>query len=194
MGQGIRIELKAGTFLAVAVGVLILPLWFFLSFILAASFHEICHYLALKIAGVRVYRIEVGPFGASMETEGMCPGWELICVLAGPVGSLMLVPFIRWVPGIALCGLIQGIFNLLPIYPMDGGRILRCFLEILKIPRREKICLIVEGITISGILVLGFVGNRNWNLGWGGVAIGVILLLRVIRRNISCKERQFGVQ
>ena len=194
MGQGSRIELRAGAYLAVAAAVLILPLWFYISLIIAAIFHEFCHYLALNVANVGVCRIAVGPFGASMETEAMGPGRELLCAMAGPLGSLMLVPIFRWMPGIALCGLIQGVFNLLPIYPMDGGRILRCLLELLRIPRKDEICNTVEWMTVLGICALGFWGKWNWNLGWGGVLIGAILLLRIIRRKIPCKESRFGVQ
>lgn len=194
MGQGSRIELKTGAYFAMAAAVLILPLWLFLSFIIAGAFHEFCHYLALKGAGIRVFRIVIGPFGASMETEAMGQGRELLCALAGPLGSFMLVLLFRWVPGIALCGLIQGLFNMLPIYPMDGGRILNCLLELLKIPHRTRISEAVELMTALGILVLGLWGKWNWNLGWGGVIVGVVLLLRIFRRKTPCKESRFGVQ
>ena len=194
MGQASRIELKPGAFFAVAIALLILPLWFLISLVIAGAFHEMCHYLALKILNVHVYHIGIGPFGASMETEAMGPWRELFCALAGPLGSLMLVPFFKWVPGIALCGLIQGASNLVPIYPLDGGRILKCVLEILKIPQKAWVQGIAEWVTAMGILFLGFWGKWNWNLGWGGVIIGVILLHRIIRRNTSCKERRFGVQ
>ena len=194
MGQGSCIELQTGAYLAVAVAVLVLPLWFFVSLVIAAAIHEICHYLVLKLAGIGVYRVIIGPFGASMETESMRSGKELLCALAGPMGSLMLVPFYRWIPGIALCGLIQGTFNLLPIHPMDGGRVLKCTLEILKIPHRDKVLQVTEWVTVCGILALGFWLNWKWNLGWGGVLVGVILLLRLIRRKIPCKESMFGVQ
>ena len=194
MGQGSRIELKAGAYLGAAAAVLILPLWFYISLVIAAIFHEFCHYLALNIADTQVYRITIGPFGASMETEAMSPGRELLCAMAGPLGSLMLVPCFRWMPGIALCGLIQGVFNLLPIYPMDGGRVLQCLLELLRIPQREKICDAAEWMTVLGILILGFWGKWHWDLGWGGVIVGAILFLRLIRRKIPCKESRFRVQ
>lgn len=193
MGQGSRIELQTGVCFATAVAVLILPLWFFISFVIAAAIHEICHFLVLKVLRIGVYRISIGPFGASMETEAMAPGREFLCAMGGPVGSLMLVPLFRWVPGIALWGLIQGVVNLIPIYPMDGGRILKSLFQLLHIPRADRIFEITELFVSLSILGFGIWMKIHWNL-WCGMIIGGIILLRIIRRKTPCKESRFGVQ
>ena len=186
--------MKTGAYFAMAAAVLMLPLWLLLSLVVAGAFHEWCHYLALRLLDVRVYRVTVGPFGASMETEAMEPGRELVCALAGPLGSLMLVPLFRWLPGIALCGLVQGLCNLLPIYPMDGGRVLRSLLEILNIPKGDRILQAVEWTVALGILGLGFWMQLRWDLGRGMVLVGMILILRIIRRKTPCIKGRFGVQ
>ena len=109
-----------------AVLLLTLPLPWVLGAILAGAFHEFCHLAALIMTGTTVHSIHIGLRGAKIETEPMDPGTELICAAAGPIGSLFLLLFLRQIPRIALCAAVQGIFNLLPWYPMDGGRILRC--------------------------------------------------------------------
>ncbi len=65
-----------------------------------------------------------------MRADGMSSGKSVICILSGPMGSLLLFLFVRWIPRIAFCGLLQGIYNLLPIYPLDGGRVVRCMLDL----------------------------------------------------------------
>ena len=112
-----------------AMMVFLLPLRWILSAVLAALFHEFCHALAVFICGGRIQKVSIGGRGAVMHADGLSSGKTIFCVLAGPIGSLALVAFIRWIPRIAFCALFQGVYNLLPVYPLDGGRILRCLLN-----------------------------------------------------------------
>ena len=194
MGRGSRIEIETGAILAAAAALLMLPLSFLLSFLMAVLVHEACHYLVLRLLDVEVYRITVGPFGASMETETMEPGREVLCALAGPLGSFLLVVGYRIIPEIAICGLVQGCFNLLPVLPMDGGRILAGMLELLKVPEVNGIMLAVRwmtGIIIGGLCIYGFL---MWNLGYGVLILGFVVVWRTLPRKTPCKEGSFGVQ
>ena len=119
------VQATAGFYLMAAASVLILPLNVLLSFVLAASIHELCHILALFFFRNTVQEIHLSAFGAEIATGQLYPSQELICAAAGPVGSLLLTLFSKQMPLVALFGLCQGLFNLLPIYPMDGGRMVR---------------------------------------------------------------------
>lgn len=115
-----------------ALTILLLPLRWIICVILAAAFHEWCHYIAVKLCGGRVETLSVGNRGAVLYADDMSALKTLICTLAGPMGSLFLVLFIRWIPRIALCAMVQGLYNLIPIYPLDGGRAIRCIWYSLK--------------------------------------------------------------
>ena len=117
-----------------------------------------------------------------------------LCALAGPMGSFLLVVGYRIIPEIAICGLVQGCFNLLPVLPMDGGRTLAGMLELLKVPEVNGIMLAVRwmtGIIIGGACIYGFL---MWNLGYGVLILGFVVVWRTLPRKTPCKEGSFGVQ
>ena len=126
----IRVEASAWIFFSVLI--LMLPLNWVLAVFMAALIHELCHFAVLRILRVPVFAMRIGGRGAAMETGSMTQFQELLCTLAGPVGSFMLLLLVRIFPRLAICGLIQGIYNLIPLYPMDGGRIARCAIAVLR--------------------------------------------------------------
>lgn len=123
-------DISWGPYLIAAAGVLLLPLNWLLSAVTAAFIHECGHVAALKLCGVRIFAIRIGACGAKITTEPMGPIQELVCAAAGPLCSLLLVLLVKVAPVLAMIGFFQGVFNLLPIFPMDGGRMLMALAEI----------------------------------------------------------------
>lgn len=95
----------------------------------AAVAHELGHWLAIRLCGGRVSRLQLSAVGAQMQVVGVLsyPA-ELCCALAGPAVNLLLGYAAAQVGWLVFAGmnLAQGLFNLLPIGVLDGGRILRC--------------------------------------------------------------------
>jgi Zn-dependent protease len=108
--------------------------------------HELTHSLVARKYGIPVSNITLFIFGgaAQITREADRPGAELLMAAAGPLSSFALAGlfgvlwlavresdagvapvFIYW---LALINLLLGAFNLIPGFPLDGGRVLRAIL------------------------------------------------------------------
>lgn len=152
---GIRVELHL-TFLLFLGVVAIRGHWdaglagagyYLLGFLLSFGsvlLHELGHCLAARHYGIRTSRILMMPIGGMAQFESLTrhPIKEFLITAAGPAVNfalaLLLLPFIQWpvtafwqadlVTYLFTFNLLMGCFNLLPIYPMDGGRLLRALI------------------------------------------------------------------
>lgn len=179
----INVSLSPSVCIVGALTLLILPLEWILAALTAAVFHECCHIAALYLFHVRIFGISVGSGGTRIETEPMGRWQELCCAVAGPLGSLLLLILIRRCPMVSICALIQGLYNLLPIYPLDGGRVVRCL-------SGEKTANTIGFWTMLLLSLLGVYVTIRLKLGIGAM----ILLLLLVRRKIPCKDGPQAVQ
>jgi len=123
-----------GAFFLIAVAVLFGAGEFLLLVIIAAGAHELGHYMALKIQGCRVSGVRLGTTGVTLMYERSATyAQEILTTAAGPVASAALALLMaltarltRFEPAYRLAGmsLLFCVFNLLPVFPLDGGRIL----------------------------------------------------------------------
>lgn len=163
-----------------AVMVLVLPLPWFLSIIAAAVIHELCHYLAICATGNRVYELFLTHRGAVMRASPLSDTEELFCAISGPLGSFLLFLCYPWVPRLAICAGVQGFFNLLPLYPLDGGRVFRILMRKWFPAHAVSICRWIQWLVITVIFLAGLYFSVCFRLGSGPVCLSALLLFRVL--------------
>ena len=122
---------------------LVTSLAFFVSLVL----HELAHSLVARAGGLKISKVTLFLFGgvSQMEEEPRSPGHEFLLAVAGPATSVLIgvtslgartlliaagaAPPL-WLPFeyLGLINIALAAFNLLPGFPLDGGRVLRAIL------------------------------------------------------------------
>lgn len=164
--------------------------------------HEFAHALTARRFGVRTSAITLFLFGgvATLETEPPTPRAEVLIALAGPAMSALLAAlsfgvlalFEHTVTGdaaqaagmlIAYLALANGalaVFNCIPAFPMDGGRVLRAVLWQTRKSRAAATgAASITGLVIVGALMVAAIGAGIAMHAWQGiwyVLVGAFLL------------------
>ena len=176
-----------GVYLWAALLLLILPLNWVFSGLAAALIHEICHLLVLKLMGGSVKSVRITACGCVMETSELTDVQALFSILAGPAGSLLLALLIRKKPRLAVCGLFHGMYNLLPFFPLDGGRVLQLVLCRYCPEHADSIGLWTGRIFCLGILVATVSVSIAYHLGVAPSVLALLWVQRFLPRKIPCK-------
>lgn len=151
---------------------------FIVALFLCVLLHEFGHILTARRFGIATPDVTLYPIGgvASLERLPEKPSQELLVALAGPAVNLVIAFLLIGFAGAALpedvatiddaklglvarlafANLFIAIFNMLPAFPMDGGRVLHAVLAMRMGPQRALA--IAARIGQGLAFVLGFLG------------------------------------
>lgn len=182
-----RLEIRPGFVAFLCLLFYISPGAIFWPFLILSALHELGHLAVLTMFGVKVRHIRFGVLGIVMETAPMPQMQEAICALAGPVVNLFCFWALRpCLPGAALISLLLGCYNLLPVYPLDGGRALRAVLCLCLPLRAASIAESIAAALSLAAVGIGIIAVHR-SLGWIALLFyGLFLVRLVFERNCCC--------
>lgn len=152
----------------------------FFPYFAAAALHEGGHLLALWALHGQLQHVTLGFGDVQIRTAPLPPGAEALCALAGPAANLLCAGlFLRILPEFAGVSLALGAFNLLPIFPLDGGRLLRLALRNTRAARTLE--LLVGLFCCAALLALGLWAARRLQTGLWVLLPALIPTVRLLQ-------------
>lgn len=152
--------------------------------------HELGHFMTAKILGINVKYIYIYPLGGISKFNMLLNDYiwkELLILLAGPLTQniayiILINIFNRDREVILIYHLSILIFNLLPIYPLDGGRIVNLLFNIF-IPYKKSLQLIIKISYITTLII--FIIQKN-------ITINIIVMLLFLLILIHKEENKIN--
>ena len=168
--------------LATVVAIIFAATDFFIALTVAVILHELAHALMAKHLGAVVSRITLTPFGGALnlQTKILTSHQKSLIYLTGPVASLLfsllsgvmvwLFPTIfGYLEYLVVANFLVGVINLIPIYPLDGGKVLAE-----RIP--AKIIYLWSDLSFVIVLIMALVFKNWW---WTFFAIMMLLQINL---------------
>jgi Zn-dependent protease len=178
--------------------------------------HEFGHALACRSTGGKAEQIILWPFGGvAYVAPPARPGAMLWSIAAGPLVNVILTPVLwallfaarqyewaasfpntyRMVQAILVLNIVMLVFNLLPIYPLDGGQMLRSLLWFFIGPIRSLMAASIIGLLGVALLIGSALLARNvWLVLIAGfIALncwGALMRARAYARLAALPRRQ----
>jgi len=148
--------------------------------------HELGHVAAATGFGWKVREVQLLPFGgvAVVEQRGVPPLWQELAVsLAGPLqnGIMMLASALLMELGVwsgpwghffLQANMLIALFNLLPVLPLDGGKVMQAFLDLMLPYYRSLTAGAWISLAMSAFIVLWSV----WRAGSSGIQLNLLMI------------------
>lgn len=154
--------------------------------LIAVLTHEYAHYLIAKNRGYTLARLTLMPYGAILSGDGGLADKDLFAVsVAGPIWNFLfaiIIVAVWWIFPASYTLTLElfrvnvaiGVFNLLPLYPLDGSRIIMSFCK-----NKSKCLKILRAAGYASSLVCAalFVVSAFFKISYSLALVSVMLFL-----------------
>lgn len=191
-------------------------------FFVSIVVHELSHAMVAKLRGLPVHSITLFALGgvARIEKEAADPATEFWMGIVGPITSAVIgficlgiamalgwaalaepgTPLMAMLVWLGYINIVLAVFNMIPGFPMDGGRVLRAIIwwKTGNAVFATRVAAMTGQVVAFGFIVLGFIGIFR-GAGFGGLwiaFIGFFLLIaaRASYTHVEMSERLRGVR
>lgn len=181
--------------LFIAVDYMLFKSWFaVLVLVTVILIHEAGHFIAMKCYGYKSVNMTFVPFvGAYVSGQAMNLSKKnrLVVILAGPVPGIIIGCILLLLHQdnynalyfkLAMPFLLLNVFNLLPVFPLDGGQ----FFQVLFFQGSRIVQLVFLYISLAVLIYLFTRLNNAWAL----LLIALLLVLRIASIHFNNKVRR----
>lgn len=192
-----KIEINLKIVFAILLFLMIKNLNTYLIFFVFILIHEIAHLIVGIVLGGKPKKMIISMFGVSLEFYSYVKAkifYKIIFYAIGPAINIIIALLLSYIyteknlliEKVIITNYMIGIFNLIPILPLDGGKIIKEFLKIfLKVETANKISIYVSKvilITISLIYSVLIIRVKN---------IIILFLIMYLWYLYTLEERKF---
>jgi Zn-dependent protease/predicted transcriptional regulator len=191
-------------------------------FFVCIVLHELAHAAVARLGGLTVNGITLFALGgvAQIAKEATSPGWEFSIAIVGPIASAVIAtmcqltayglgwtgegtgasPIAAMLVWLGYVNIALAIFNMIPGFPLDGGRVLRAIIWAVvgSAERATKIASAVGQVIALVFIALGLAGvMRRGDVGGLWLAFIGWFLLEAARSNyvaVEMRSRLRGVR
>lgn len=170
----------------------------FVSTMIAVVLHELAHAAAARERGYIASKIDLLPYGAVLyNEENLDKTSEIIIAAAGPLMNfaLTLVAVAFWwiapasyhyTADFVRANLIIAIFNLLPVFPLDGARVV---LALSRHSTRSLKALKICGIVLSSVMFAVFVVSVFYHIN---ITLGILAVFLFLGASSGTKKEMYA--
>ena len=177
-----------------------------ISYLITIILHEFAHAIVAAKLGYKLNRITLMPHGASLSGESrfFCSRDEILVAIAGPACNLVLAVLgcaVWWIfpmtyaytQVFVYANLCTAVINCLPVFPLDGGRVLYALLCRKKDKKSAIKKVRILGIAVSCCIIIAFFVTMFFVPNFTLLVFGAFLLLTSIMEDKHAYYSQIGI-